>query len=337
MSTTVLVLKPSSFGDIIHTLPAVAWIKEARPDWKIAWLVNTEWAPLLAGNTTVDEVILFPRRTFRGVSGLGRFWKWTMTEVRGRNPETALDFQGLLRTAMIAKASGARALYGLSDAREGAGWFYQRQADVSEGSLHAVERYLRLARLSLAAGENTRPGRLSFPLPPGNLPESLGDHPGSGSILLHPFSRGRGKSLGWKQVLSLCEHLGLERRVILVGRSEGKEPALPRGCTSYLNRTSLEELIGFTRRAAFVVSVDSGPMHLAAALDRPLLSIHTWSDPRLVGPYRADAWVWKNGELFQFAQRHDFESSFYRSPVPVLRDLDLNRIAALALQSSAAS
>ena len=84
MSTPVLVLKPSSFGDIIHTLPAVAWIKDARPDWKIAWLVNTEWAPLLADNASIDEIVLFPRRTFRGMSGPGRFWRWIKREMRGR-------------------------------------------------------------------------------------------------------------------------------------------------------------------------------------------------------------------------------------------------------------
>ena len=66
-----------------------------------------------------------------------------------------------------------------------------------------------------------------------------------------------------------------------------------------LNRTTLLELIWLIRRAQWVVSVDSGPMHMAAALTANLLSIHTWSDPRLVGPYQAEAWVWKGGELFQ--------------------------------------
>jgi ADP-heptose:LPS heptosyltransferase len=64
-----------------------------------------------------------------------------------------------------------------------------------------------------------------------------------------------------------------------------------------LGKTNLLELIGLLRGAKFVVSVDSGPMHLAAALDVPLLSIHTWSDPRLVGPYSEAAWIWQGGGI----------------------------------------
>jgi ADP-heptose:LPS heptosyltransferase len=67
----------------------------------------------------------------------------------------------------------------------------------------------------------------------------------------------------------------------------------------FLNRTTLGELIWLIRRALYVVSVDSGPMHIAAALTPRLLSIHTWSDPRRVGPYQPEAWVWKEGALFQ--------------------------------------
>ena len=65
----ILIVKPSSLGDIVHTLPAVAAIKQQRPDSRISWIVNTEWAPLLAGNPFVDEVIDFPRRDFRGIAG----------------------------------------------------------------------------------------------------------------------------------------------------------------------------------------------------------------------------------------------------------------------------
>jgi ADP-heptose:LPS heptosyltransferase len=90
-------------------------------------------------------------------------------------------------------------------------------------------------------------------------------------------------------------------RVVLVGRSE--ETVLPAdGIENLLNRTSLAELIWLIRRAAFVVSVDSGPMHIAAALTSRLISIHTWSDPAKVGPYQPDAWVWKSGRLFQMKQ-----------------------------------
>jgi ADP-heptose:LPS heptosyltransferase len=69
------------------------------------------------------------------------------------------------------------------------------------------------------------------------------------------------------------------------------------GVVDLLGKTNLLELISLLRGAKFVVSVDSGPMHLAAALEVPLLSIHTWSDPRLVGPYSETAWIWQGGEI----------------------------------------
>jgi ADP-heptose:LPS heptosyltransferase len=98
-------------------------------------------------------------------------------------------------------------------------------------------------------------------------------------------------------VADFCRALA-PARVVLVGRSEEALPAVG-NVENLLNRTTLAELIWLIRRAAFVVSVDSGPMHIAAALTSHLLSIHTWSDPAKVGPYRPEAWVWKGDSLFQ--------------------------------------
>jgi heptosyltransferase-1 len=88
------------------------------------------------------------------------------------------------------------------------------------------------------------------------------------------------------------------RPVVLVGRTSETVPRLDH-VTDLLNRTTLSALIWLVRRAAFVVSVDSGPMHIASALTPRLISLHTWSDPGKVGPYRPEAWIWKDGELFQ--------------------------------------
>jgi len=85
-------------------------------------------------------------------------------------------------------------------------------------------------------------------------------------------------------------------QILVVGAGSGGED-FGNGVVNLLGKTSLLELIGLLRGAKFVVSVDSGPMHIAAALDVPLLSIHTWSDPRLVGPYSETAWIWQGGEI----------------------------------------
>ena len=74
---------------------------------------------------------------------------------------------------------------------------------------------------------------------------------------------------------------------------------MPDNCVNLANQTTLLQLIWLIRAARFTISVDSGPMHIAAAVTSQLLSIHTWSDPRRVGPYNSDAWIWKNGQLLR--------------------------------------
>ena len=77
----VLVIKPSSLGDVVHTLPAVALLKRQFPEARLRWLVNPEWAPLLEGNPYIDEVVLFPRSEFRGIGALTRFLPWARRSV----------------------------------------------------------------------------------------------------------------------------------------------------------------------------------------------------------------------------------------------------------------
>src|SRR5207244_10616905 len=83
----------------------------------------------------------------------------------------------------------------------------------------------------------------------------------------------------------------------VVGQARGGIDGALDNCIDLTNQTSLLQLIWLIRAAHFIVSVDSGPMHIAAALTDRLLSIHTWTDPRRVGPYNPNAWVWKNGQL----------------------------------------
>jgi ADP-heptose:LPS heptosyltransferase len=87
-------------------------------------------------------------------------------------------------------------------------------------------------------------------------------------------------------------------RVVIVGKSSRKI-SVPENCVNLLNQTTLLQLIWLIRAARFVISVDSGPMHIAAAVTSRLVSIHTWSDPRRVGPYNSEAWIWKNGQLLR--------------------------------------
>jgi heptosyltransferase I len=290
---SILVIKPSSLGDVVHTLPAVACVKKRWPAAKLTWLVNPEWAPLLEGNRDIDEVLLFPRAQFRGLGGLLRFRRWAATLPKH---DLVLDFQGLFRSGYIARKAGGER-WGTSDSREGARFFHDRIASVPPRSepVHAVRRYLALAG---ALGCETA-GELEWKLPAASPPEGFP----ADAIVLHPFSRGAGKSLTVQQVAAFCSALA-PRKVVIVGRASEAIPAAG-NVLDFLNRTTLPELCALLRAARFVVSVDSGPMHIAAALNPRLLSIHTWSDPRKVGPFSPDAWVWKDGRISRVA---DFPS-----------------------------
>lgn len=286
----ILIVKPSSLGDIVHTLPLAALIRREAPQANLRWLVNEAWAPLLHGHPLLDGVIEFPRQALRGWRAPFGFLDWVRRQSDWR-PDLAIDVQGLLRSLLLARAFRPGHLIGYSDAREGARFGFDSVVGVSQAaSAHAVDRYLSLAR---GAGWEI-PGALPFPLPPGTPPAGAETLPAD-FVLLHPFSRGRGKSLELRQVAELCRRLrGVP--VVLAGRA-GVTGLDDLPVDNRVNRTSLPELIWLLRRASFTVSVDSGPMHLAAALSPRVLSLHTWSDPVKVGPYPDEAFVWKGGVI----------------------------------------
>ncbi len=313
MIRNILVLKPSSLGDVVHTLPAVALLKQAFPKATLRWLVNPEWAPILKDNPDVDEIIIFPRRELGSLKKTFKLLRW-IRQIRSQySSELVVDFQGLLRSALIGRAclkpgAGGHFL-GLSDAREGSRFFYDAVVPLGpSGTQHAVERYLKLAELAIKSAGATLPPEqqnlqnfstsLIWPLPQGTPPEDFKET--GPYIALHPFSRGAGKSLSIEDVKLFCH--AFRGHVVLLGRADIPETEWPKNVSNWLNRTSLEEVIWVIRHAQFVVSVDSGPMHIAAAITARLVSIHFWSNPALVGPYHPDAWVWKAGLLQKMRQ-----------------------------------
>src|SRR5438093_2473730 len=158
---SILIIKPSSLGDIVHTLPAVALLRDADPGAEITWVINPEFAPLLRGNPDVNHIHFFPRGEFRGLGAPQSLLPW-LKKTRAIRPELALDFQGLLRSALIAKISRAKEIYGMSDAREGSRCFYDRVAKVNRRG-HAVNSYLQLAECAGASNGQLLP----CPLPTG--------------------------------------------------------------------------------------------------------------------------------------------------------------------------
>jgi heptosyltransferase I len=293
--TSALIVKPSSLGDIVHTLPAVHALKLAHPHLKLRWIAKPEWLPLIAGSADVDEVIPFPQKELRGPL---RLWRWARQFRAARQPgELVLDFQGLLRSALISKARGSRPIVGLSDAREGASLFYDQTVPV-DAAAHAVDRYLTLLRgLAVPVQE------VCFPMPEGR---AVGQPVPKDFVLVHPYSRGAGKSLSAVALQALCAALA-PQPAVLVGVCA--EPVHVSGAhiTDLVGRTDLAQLLWLMRRAQRVISVDSGPMHIAAAVNDQTLGIHTWSDPRKVGPYNPRALVWKAGRVASVRDLSDSE------------------------------
>ena len=245
----------------------------------------------MESHPAVAQTILFPRDQFRGIIGGLRSLQWART-LRHWQPDLALDLQGLLRSALMARSSGARHIIGLSDAREGASFFYSATAKIDPAS-HAVTRYMRVLEiLGLSCSVPV------FQLPEGKMPTDFSVI--APFVVIHPYARGEGKNLTQEQVIAFAEAMP-SVPVVLVGQGKKMEQ-LPCNVVDWSGRTSLLELIGILRQASFVVSSDSGPMHLAAALqpDR-IIAIHRWSDPLRVGPWPQAALVWKNGKL----QSHD--------------------------------
>lgn len=287
---SILLIKPGSMGDVIHALPVAAALHAAWPQSKITWVIDPRWSPLLDGNPAVAAVHHFPRESFRGPAGILRAAEWSFDLTRLR-PELALDLQGLLRSGLTARLSLAKQSVGLSDAREGARFLYRRVAQVGEVQ-HAVDRYLTcLPALGIEI-----PAKKTFPIavPRELLTRSITDD----YVVLHPFARGEAKSLGAAEIEALVTALSAKSRrpIVLVGFGHVLGDFGGR-VVNLVGQTRLGELVALIAKARFVVSVDSGPMHLAAALGVPLLGIHTWSDPRRVGPYSTEAWIWQGGEI----------------------------------------
>lgn len=287
---SVVIVKPSSLGDVVHALPAVHRLKQARPGLEIRWVVNTEWEPILEGNPDLAATVPFPRREMRGLRGLRSAWAFRGVLRRLGPTDLVVDLQGLLRSALIGRALRPACFVGLGDAREGAASFYSHVV-ATDRSRHAVDRYLEVPRafgVDGAAG-----GPPAFPMPAGRRPPGL---PSGPFVVLHPFARGQGKSLSDVRVREFAARLA-PMPVVVVGRRAERIEGLPATVVDLTNATSLTELIGVLRAAAFVVSVDSGPMHMAAALGDRVLGIHTWTNPNRVGPYPGGSLVWKAGRI----------------------------------------
>ena len=262
----ILIIKPSSLGDVVHALPTVNLIRRRFPDAHISWLINDALTSLLNHSPIINEVIGFPRHQYARLPALaGR--------LRENRFDIVIDLQGLLRSGLMTWLTRAPRRIGLSDAREGARFFYNEIVDVPHA--HAVDRCLCAAR---HLGCESAP--IEFPLGVSAPIKS------EGLIAVNPSARWETKLWGNDNFAELVRRLPRDR-VVLTGSSAERDSVeqIAQGNRNLAGQTDLFQLAELYRRCAVVITNDSGPMHVAAAVGTPVVAIFGPTDPALTGPY----------------------------------------------------
>ena len=285
----ILFIKTSSLGDVVHHMPALTEARKARPDASFTWLVEEAFAPLVALHPAVGGVIPVAWRRWRksllSPSTLGEIGR-SLRAIRARRYDIIVDSQGLLRSAIIARvAHGCRHGYGAASIREPlASMFYDVRHSVSQ-ALHAVERNRILSGLALGY---TPQGAPDF-----GLERARFTAPGPRyAVLLHATARPE-KQWAPENWIALGHALSGDGREMVLpwgtaderARSEQIAAALPRARVP--QRAPLDVVTRLIAGAEFVVGVDTGLLHLAAALGVPLVAIFLGSRPGLTGPVGA--------------------------------------------------
>src|SRR5205085_10280968 len=286
----ILFIKTSSLGDVIHHMPAVSDARRHRPQARIGWVVEEAFAPLVALNRAVDEVIPVASRRWRRAPFTPQTWREAgafARAMRAQPHETVIDAQGLLRSALIARfARGRRHGYDAASVRErAASWFYDMHHHVDR-ALHAITRNRMLTGKVLGYQPQGPP---DFGLDRGALTSGA---PARAVVLLHATARAEKEwpAAHWIELARNFAARGY--RVVLPWgsaaerrRSEQIAAATPNAIVPDLQ--PLDEAARMIARAALVVGVDTGLLHLAAALGVPLVAIFVGTEPGQHGPLGA--------------------------------------------------
>jgi heptosyltransferase-1 len=329
----LLVVRLGAMGDILHALPAVTALRTAHPAWKIDWAVEPRWRPLLtaepenallgAGRScarpVVDQVHLVPSKAW----GRKPLRPETLAEIcalrselRATQYEAVLDLQGAIRSAVVARLSGCRRIIGEAKPRETpAKWLFTEQVETV--GRHVIEQDVELA--CAVAGDLLTP---VAPLVPVDTEaeiwcdqlEALATAAGRGRpvLLLHPGGGWGAKRWPPERYGAVAEEFAMRGGLVLVNAGPGEE-ALAAAVIASAGRSgqvsmvacSLEQLIALTRRVSLVIGGDTGPLHLACALGKPVVGIYGPTDPRRNGPFGSRFRVLRNPESRQDHARRE--------------------------------
>jgi ADP-heptose:LPS heptosyltransferase len=316
----ILLIKPSAVGDVIHTLPVLVKLRARYPEARIDWVLTPAIAAWVRHHPALSGVVLFDRhlytrcwRSWSAATGLARL----LMQLRQTRYDMVIDLHGQFRSALLALATGApvrvgfdrprpgprcptdRRLvpeayaHGWTGAREGSWLAYTHRIPIPAADVHAVDRYLWLAPL---LGLDDQPPDFQVPVPPAAearvaaLLDRLG-LAGRSLALLFPGTQWETKHWHTAGFAEVARHLRATGRVVVLAGTSGEgercrlvAESCP-GAHDLCGRTSLAELAALVRRADVCVTNDSGPMHLAVALGRPVVSVFGPTDPVWIGPY----------------------------------------------------
>ena len=348
-SFRLLVVRLGAMGDILHALPAVTALRQAHPAWQIGWVVDPRWQPLLQASTgdqaprasqsrstampVVDRLHFAPTRkwkrhpfsseTIRSINDLRR-------ELRAAPYNAVLDLQGSIRSAVIARMSGCPRRIGEAHPREWpAQWLFTERI-VTRGA-HVIEQDVELARAVAGDGIEAAAPLLPVDTEAENWCAAwLAGHAAqSGNRTLALIAPGAGwGAKRWPPERYAAVAAGLKDRglTVLVNAGPGEEslaaPIAAAGAVPVA--ATLARLIALTRRVVLAIGGDTGPLHLAAAIGRPVIGIYGPTDPSRNGPYGTRARVLRSPESRRDHTRRDAPEAglLTIAPEDVLRAAD---------------
>lgn len=295
-------------GDILHALPAVTALRQTHPGWCIDWVVEPAWAPLLTATSDavrgpqqplVDGVSLAPvkawarnplgAKTFREIAALRR-------ALRATRYDAVLDFQGAVRSALIGRLPGCRRVIGEAVPREPvAKWLFTERIETC--GVHVIEQDVEVA--AAVAGDVLEPVLPWLPVDPDAeswCDRLLGSDTNQPVALLNPGAGWGAKRWPVERYAAVADGLAQRGLRVYVNAGPGEESLaeaiqVQSGGVAQPVRCTLGELIALTRRAALAIAGDTGPLHLACALGKPVVGIFGPTDPARNGPFGSPGWA----------------------------------------------
>ena len=307
----ILMVRLSSMGDVIHALPAAAMLREAFPHATVGWLIEERWAELLCALSTPRAGACSPQRPLVNVIHAVNLKTWRrsllsnhtweriaagLSDLRAHDYEIAVDFQGAVRSAILARWSGTPTIYGTTQPRENIASMWYSRPVISERT-HVVEQYAEIAQTVIGHSRPVPDAILPCdPIAEENVNQRLRSMGITDVAILNP-----GAGWGAKQwpaerygeVAQALSGLGL-RPIINYGPREealAKIAESTSAGTAQALSFSVGELVALMRRARLFIGGDTGPMHLAAALHVPVVALFGPTDPARNGPYHTQSIV----------------------------------------------